>query len=74
MRLENRKGDENEKGIALWEISVRQFGISDIRRHGFCSVRDTKDAEIKSYKKSTFEYFCVGMQAKHAEKKRAQTR
>lgn len=27
MRLENRKGDENEKGIAWWEISVREFGI-----------------------------------------------
>lgn len=70
MRLENRKGDENEKGIACREISLGEFGISDKGRHRFCSVGDTKDVEMKSYTKSTFEYFCVGMQANHAEKKR----
>lgn len=44
MRLENRKGDENGKGIAWWEISLREFGISDMgrqvlfcRRHKICS-------------------------------------
>lgn len=36
MRLENRKGDENEKGIAWWEISVREFGIHRKTQVLFC--------------------------------------